>query len=168
MHQHIASTHPKVLHDFELGWTKLGKALQEKWLAKGRREVGDLPFIYGQDDPDTIYFSPVIFNGWAEIASNALVRQNITKPLDLSSNFQTIRDLIIEGLSRSDSILGVPKLPGFGDDRSETRKIATVAAGAVIDAGLRKTTERFKENIEVNGLDAVYKYLIDPLVFEER
>lgn len=137
-------------------------ALQEEWLAQGRREEGDPPFLYDQDDPDTFYFSPVIFNGWTEIASDALVREKVSKPLHLSSNIQTISNLIIEGLSRSDSVFGVPKLPGFGDDRNETRKIATVAAVAAVNAGLRKTVERFKEEIETNGLEVVYKYLIDP------
>lgn len=165
MHRHVASTHPKVLQDFELGWSKLGQTGQETWQAKGRRNEGDIPFIYGHDD---CRYRPTIFNGWTKVAADELLFQHMTKGNQWFRHAQTITDIITERHSHSDSLLGVPRLPEFGDGGSHIRAAAKVAADAIIDAELTKVVKRFKEDMEANGLDVVHKYLVHPLVFEER
>ena len=92
----------------------------------------------------------------------------MTKGIPWQRHGQTINDLIIEKQSHPDSLLGVPILPKFGDDSSQARAVAMAAAYAIIDAELTKVVKRFKEDMKANGLDAVHKYLVDPLLFEEK
>ena len=165
MHEHIASAHPKVLHDFELGWGKLGQTLQEEWLAKGRRKVGYRPFLYDESDP---LDRPTIFEGWTKIVSDELLRQYVTKDMPWHRHVQTIKDIIIERQGFSGSLPGIPILPEFGDESSVTQAIAMVAAHEIIDAGLTKVVKQFEQDMEVNGLNAMHKYLVHLLLSEER
>ena len=42
-----------------------------------------------------------------------------------------------------------------------------VSTEAIVEAGVNKMVKQFKEDIEANALDAVHKYLVHPLLFEE-
>ena len=126
---------------------------------------GQSPFMYKQDDP---YGRPKIFNGWTDIVKDELVGSFVRRGIRWPRHSKILKDLIIEKQSLSGSLLGVPKLPEFGDDSSQTEVIAMIAAEAIVEAGLTKVVERFQEDIEANGLDAVYKHLVHPLQSEEE
>lgn len=174
--KHISLKHPEKLDDFEVGWEKLGRELQQKWIKRGIAPAG-LP--YGQNRAEKFISWSHVLNGELKDTHPNLRTLStgfaawICKKLDHQGSFFEIPplsgfpdksryDMIVKHLFRSGATDAMFKLRREMDVRYN---VGLVAANAMLATEVEKLIERFKEDIEENGFDNVRKYF--PHVFPQ-